>query len=201
VIPPTARRFAVSIRLAILGIVSQGPTHGYAIRTRLTELIGDFWPINQGQVYATLARMASSGTIEAIAEPPRGSSEMRPYALREDGRRAFAAWLERPAIQRRERSELLAKVALLVSRGDAASARRLLAAQRQRCESAWRSLRRAGRAGAARREDRRAKARDLLRKAALARVGVELDWLLLVEREMLAPSAAAPSHGRCQRRH
>jgi len=190
----------VSIRLAILGIVSQGPTHGYAIRTRLTELIGEFWPINQGQVYATLARMASSGAIEAIAEPPGGSCEMRPYALRADGRRAFAAWLERPAVQRRERSELLAKVALLVSRGDAASVRRLLAAQRQRCESARRALRR-GRAGGARRDDRRAKARELVRKAALAHVGAELDWLLLVEREMLAPSTSVSPHGRCQRRH
>jgi DNA-binding PadR family transcriptional regulator len=191
----------VSIRLAILGIVSQGPTHGYAIRTRLVELIGEFWPINQGQVYATLARMASSGAIEAIAELPGGSSETRPYALREDGRRAFAAWLERPAIQRRERSELLAKVALLVSRGDTASAQRLLAAQRQRCESATRSLRRAGRAGTARREDRRARARELLRSAALAHVGAELDWLLVVEREVLAPSVSAPPQRRCQRRH
>src|SRR5262249_3476622 len=132
----------MSIRHAILALVSHGAHHGYAIRTKLNLLLGDFWPINQGQIYATLARMATSGAIEALGQLSDDTGELRPYVIRPAGKRAFDVWLERPA-RPHATSELLAKLGFLVRAGNLAGARRLIAAERARCESATRSLRRA----------------------------------------------------------
>ena len=60
---------------AILVALRDGPKHGYAIRRALEERIGLLSPVNQGQVYATLARLARAGEARearaARADTPR----------------------------------------------------------------------------------------------------------------------------------
>lgn len=77
---------------SLLGLLHEGPMTGWDLVATAQELIGDFWALNQSQVYRELAAMAGAGLVEA-GEP--GRRDRRPYSITEAGRDAFAAWIRR----------------------------------------------------------------------------------------------------------
>ena len=190
----------MSLEYAILALLTTGPRHGYAIGKELSRLQGGIWPVNPGQVYATLDRLARDGAI-ASAPPPRATrartassaasgagtraARLRPFALLPAGRRALRRWLDRPVGGAPPHDALAADLALHAWAGDAAGVARLVA----RTTS---PLCRAARAA------RRAAARDdgatLLLRAAQQHLDAELAWLALVEQVVpgLSPSPAPP---------
>jgi DNA-binding PadR family transcriptional regulator len=79
-------------RYAILGLLLQGPGHGYGLATRFGELLGPGWAINRGQVYDMLHNLADKGWVERLS-PPETHGGSQSYRITDKGEHAFAKWL------------------------------------------------------------------------------------------------------------
>ncbi|BBH17405.1 PadR family transcriptional regulator [Nocardioides baekrokdamisoli] len=85
-----ARR-AESIELAVLGLLHEGPMHGYELRKRLNLMLGWGRLLSYGSLYPTLKRMLRADLIEETTVRDAGLSR-RPkivYEITEAGQRAF----------------------------------------------------------------------------------------------------------------
>ncbi|MBO3744451.1 helix-turn-helix transcriptional regulator [Streptosporangiaceae bacterium NEAU-GS5] len=72
-------------RVLILGVLLDGPLHGYEVRKRLESWGTQYWAnVAYGSIYHALAKMAGEGLLEA--EDTGGKTV---YGLTEDGRREF----------------------------------------------------------------------------------------------------------------
>ena len=56
------------LELAVLGLLSEQPLHGYELKKRLSETLGPLYGISFGSLYPALRRLEKSGAIEA-SEP------------------------------------------------------------------------------------------------------------------------------------
>ncbi len=82
----------MSIRFAILGLLSEGPLHGYAIRSRFESRLGELWELNYGQVYGILSGLDSEGLVTATDESV-GRRLRRTYAISSKGRQVLQTWM------------------------------------------------------------------------------------------------------------
>jgi DNA-binding PadR family transcriptional regulator len=87
-----AERSLNATAASLLGLLHDGPMTGWDLVATAQELIGDFWALNQSQVYRELSAMAGNGLVEAGEPGPR---DRRPYTVTDAGREAFAAWVRR----------------------------------------------------------------------------------------------------------
>ena len=96
-----ARRADI-LEYAILGMLGDGPLHGYELRKRLTIVLGPFRPLSYGSLYPALHRISARGLITGAevtaaidtSAPPLSARRARVvYALTGDGKEAFAAWV------------------------------------------------------------------------------------------------------------
>jgi DNA-binding PadR family transcriptional regulator len=111
--------FEVSVRHALLALLSEGPKHGFQLRQQFEASTGDVWPLNVGQVYSTLQRLESSGLIESDDERSEGSQKS--YRITGPGEAELDHWLSTPpAGTSPPRDELVIKIlsALRVPRVD-----------------------------------------------------------------------------------
>lgn len=91
------------LEFAVLGILSDGPIHGYELRKRLSEMLGPFRSLSYGTLYPTLRRLVNRGAIEPVsltasAESPgmRSKRARIVYALTAEGKEEFQQWANRP---------------------------------------------------------------------------------------------------------
>lgn len=82
----------MSLRYGILGLLTEGPLHGYDVKGRFEQMLGGSWDVNIGQVYSTLQRLERDGLVEPTGE--RGDRQKLPYRLTDRGREVFDAWLQ-----------------------------------------------------------------------------------------------------------
>src|SRR5690606_22126352 len=88
------RRSTTMVELAILGLLHEGPMHGYELRKRLTALLGAFRAaISYGSLYPTLRRMREAGFItedspDAESGQTAGADSSRRASVKGFGRRA-----------------------------------------------------------------------------------------------------------------
>jgi DNA-binding PadR family transcriptional regulator len=119
---------------ACLGILYQGPNHGFAIASRLKPDgdIGRVWSLSRPLTYRSLDQLTVRGHIHPIGEE-RGiaGGNRTVLAATRQGRAALRKWVATPVAHLRDlRSELLLKLVLAEQCGIDVSA--MLAAQRQR---------------------------------------------------------------------
>lgn len=98
----------MSVRHALLALLSEGPKYGLQLREEFEYRTGEIWPLNVGQVYSTLKRLERDGLIE-----PDGPDDVREksYRLLPDGRRELDDWLvATPVVGRPQRRELVMRV-------------------------------------------------------------------------------------------
>src|ERR1700684_600182 len=69
----------MSVRHALLALLSEGPKYGLQLRHEFEERTGEVWPLNVGQVYTTLQRLERDGFIEA--EEGDGAGSQKSYRL------------------------------------------------------------------------------------------------------------------------
>ena len=55
----------MSVRHALLALLSEGPKYGLQLRQEFEARTGDVWPLNIGQVYTTLQRLERDGLVES----------------------------------------------------------------------------------------------------------------------------------------
>ncbi|PPK94191.1 DNA-binding PadR family transcriptional regulator [Kineococcus xinjiangensis] len=85
------RRRADSLQLAVLGLLSEGPLHGYEVRRRLDVQLGIFRALSYGTLYPCLRTLQAEGWVRelsAAADPDRATRrrERVVYEITESGR-------------------------------------------------------------------------------------------------------------------
>lgn len=106
----------------VLGLVAEGPTHGWPIvrALRADGPVGQVWTVPRPIVYRSIATLTDGGYIEECGrtEPSRGPRRTIVRITRR-GRAALRRWLESPVEHVRDvRTELLVKLALLARAGE-----------------------------------------------------------------------------------
>lgn len=85
-----ARR-AETIELAVLGLLHEGPMHGYELRKRLNLMLGWGRVLSYGSLYPTLKKMLRSNLIEetSVSSTPVTKRPRIVYQVTEDGHQEF----------------------------------------------------------------------------------------------------------------
>ena len=104
----------VSVRHALLGLLSEGPKYGHQLRQEFEERTGVVWPLNVGQVYTTLQRLERDGLVMSDGSEVEGPQ--KGYRITEQGEAELAIWFQTPPdLTAPPRDELVIKVLLAVS--------------------------------------------------------------------------------------
>ena len=86
---PQSRRAAL-LEFAVLGLLHDGPLHGYELRKRLTTALGIFRALSYGSLYPALKRLVDVGWIHETQEPTAAGKRPRiTYELTADGKEHF----------------------------------------------------------------------------------------------------------------
>ncbi|WP_052230507.1 PadR family transcriptional regulator [Streptomyces sp. CT34] len=80
----------MSLRHAVLGLLSESPASGYDLMKLFNASLTSVWPATQSQVYGELNKLTTAGLVEVTAHGPRGRKE---YAITEDGLAELRHWL------------------------------------------------------------------------------------------------------------
>jgi DNA-binding PadR family transcriptional regulator len=83
----------VSVRHALLALLSEGPKYGLQLRQEFEAGTGEVWPLNIGQVYTTLQRLERDGLVESDAGD---DGPQKRYRITAVGEEELATWLRTP---------------------------------------------------------------------------------------------------------
>jgi DNA-binding PadR family transcriptional regulator len=104
----------VSVRHALLGLLSEGPKYGLQLRQEFETTTGDVWPLNVGQVYTTLQRLERDGLVASSVDDE--DSPQKDFRITAAGRRELDQWLRTPPeLGSPPRDELVIKVLVAIS--------------------------------------------------------------------------------------
>jgi len=175
----------MSIKFGLLALLRSGPKYGYELKKEFEDATAEFWPLNVGQVYTTLARLMRDGLVDEEAGTASEEGQ-RMYRSTAQGAEALDDWFAtpRPADQF-ERDELTIKVAMAVASG-VADVEELLQSQRSAATSSLQAL--------TRRKSRLADddvSQAVVVDAAIARLDAEVRWL-----DLTSARLAGRRHGR-----
>lgn len=107
----------MSVRHALLALLSEGPKYGLQLRQEFEERTGEVWPLNVGQVYTTVQRLerdalVTSDVAEGEVEEPGPQKRFR---ITPEGSAELVSWLTTPpAADVPPRDELVIKVLVAV---------------------------------------------------------------------------------------
>jgi DNA-binding PadR family transcriptional regulator len=120
---------AMSVPIALLGLLEREPSHGYDLKREYDEYFGRGKPLPFGQVYATLSRLARDGKVEPGEVEPGAGPDRKRYAITNEGKSEVEAWLADPVeAEPHLQTVLFMKVVLALMLGH--SAERYLDVQR-----------------------------------------------------------------------
>lgn len=84
----------MSLRYAILGLLTFEPMSGYTLKTRYFDRsIAHFWPADQAQIYRTLQAVERDGLATCDTVESDGRPDSRVYSITEAGRHTLLEWL------------------------------------------------------------------------------------------------------------
>jgi DNA-binding PadR family transcriptional regulator len=99
----------MSVRHALLALLSEGPKYGLQLRQEFEERTGEVWPLNVGQVYTTLQRLERDGLVESDDGADEGPQ--KGFRITAEGEEELADWLRTPPdLSLPPRDELVIKV-------------------------------------------------------------------------------------------
>jgi DNA-binding PadR family transcriptional regulator len=99
----------MSVRHALLALLSEGPKYGLQLREEFVERTGEVWPLNVGQVYTTLQRLERDGLVESddAADP----GPQKGFRITDGGAQELTGWLRTPPdLASPPRDELVIKI-------------------------------------------------------------------------------------------
>jgi len=170
----------VPVREGLLALLADGPRNGYQLKVDFEAATGGVWPLNFGQVYTTLDRLARDGLVSR-AEPNGDEPAGKRYELTPAGREALADWWQLvPADEPPPRDELMLKV-LFASASDTEHALAVLTEQRTALFALLQTHRREQRAFGSDGE-----VAAMVRDALVVRAEADLRWLDLCEARLAA---------------
>lgn len=181
------------LQFAVLGLLHDGPLHGYELRKRLNGVLGTFRAISYGSLYPCLKEMLAAGLItedgpaDAGAPALSGRRARIVYKLTPEGKDRFQAWLADAGPEAYE-DELFGVHLAFFSRTDRDIRLRILLGRRNRLEERLATLR----SNLVRRRERLDEWTLTLQQHGLDSVEREVDWLSqLIDHEIdgKAPSS------------
>jgi DNA-binding PadR family transcriptional regulator len=99
----------MSVRHALLALLSEGPKYGLQLRQEFEARTGEVWPLNVGQVYTTLHRLERDGFIES--DDTGDDGPQKGFRITAAGEVELADWLRTPPdMTSPPRDELVIKV-------------------------------------------------------------------------------------------
>ena len=99
----------MSVRHALLALLSEGPKYGLQLREEFEAGTGEVWPLNVGQVYTTLQRLERDGLVESDGDGQDGPQ--KGFRITSAGARELSWWLRTPSdMSSPPRDELVMKV-------------------------------------------------------------------------------------------
>src|SRR5438105_1544323 len=99
----------MSVRHALLALLSEGPKYGLQLRLEFESRTGEVWPLNVGQVYTTLQRLERDGLVESVDESEDGPQ--KGFRITDEGKDELEVWLRTPPdLSSPPRDELVMKV-------------------------------------------------------------------------------------------
>ena len=103
----------MSIRHALLALLSEGPKYGLQLREEFEARTGEVWPLNVGQVYTTLQRLERDGLVQA--EDTGDDGPQKGFRITAEGAAELTRWLRTPPdLASPPRDELVMKVLMAV---------------------------------------------------------------------------------------
>jgi DNA-binding PadR family transcriptional regulator len=103
----------LSIKFALLGLLADGPLHGYDLKAAYEAELVPKGHLNYGQVYATLERLSRDGLVAHDRVPQAERPDKKVFELTKEGRRELRQWLETPSRPDLDlRNELFLKLVL-----------------------------------------------------------------------------------------
>lgn len=134
------------LQLAILGLLHEGPMHGYELRKRLNSMLGTFRAISYGSLYPALKDMLATGWIaedgpaDAGAPALSGRRARIVYKLTAEGKEHFQQLLDESGPEAWEDESFNVHVSLF-SNTDTDVRLRILQGRRTRLEERRASMR------------------------------------------------------------
>jgi DNA-binding PadR family transcriptional regulator len=99
----------MSVRHALLALLTEGPKYGLQLRQEFEWRTGEVWPLNVGQVYTTLQRLERDGLVES--DDPGEDERQKGFRITPAGHEALTTWLHTPPdLSAPPRDELVIKV-------------------------------------------------------------------------------------------
>jgi DNA-binding PadR family transcriptional regulator len=104
----------MSVKHALLALLSEGPKYGLQLRQEFEARTGEVWPLNVGQVYTTLQRLERDGLVESDDAEPDGPQ--KGFRITTAGQSELIGWLRTPPDETvPPRDELVIKVLVALS--------------------------------------------------------------------------------------
>lgn len=102
-------------RYAILGVLLDGPSTGYEIKSLMRRSTLYFWRESDSTIYPMLKILAGEGKVlsEIVYV---GKKKKEVFSMTEAGRAEFKAWLESPTASETQRNEFLLKLFFVTDR-------------------------------------------------------------------------------------
>jgi DNA-binding PadR family transcriptional regulator len=105
----------MSVRHALLALLSDGPKYGLQLREEFEANTGQVWPLNVGQVYTTLQRLERDGLVAATDPESAEPGPQKAFRITEAGSAELAQWLRIPPdLSVPPRDDLVMKVLIAV---------------------------------------------------------------------------------------
>lgn len=121
----------MSVRHALLALLSEGPKYGMQLKEEYEAATGDAWPLNVGQVYTTLQRLERDGLVESTDAGE--DDRQKDYRITDGGRAELGDWLSSPlGAGSPPRDELTTKV-LVALRVPGVDVHEVVQAHRRQC--------------------------------------------------------------------
>ncbi len=99
----------MSVRHALLALLSEGPKYGLQLRQEFEVSTGEVWPLNIGQVYTTLQRLERDSLVESDGSAGEGPQNV--FRITPAGEQELTRWLQTPTdMTAPPRDELVIKI-------------------------------------------------------------------------------------------
>ena len=83
----------MTIRYAILGLLSWQPCTGYDLKKIIADSSTLYWSGNNNQVYTTLIQMLKEGLVTVVVQPQESLPARKVYSISDAGRAALREWV------------------------------------------------------------------------------------------------------------
>lgn len=87
----------MSIKHAILGLLADGPLHGYGLKAAYEKELVPGAVLNIGQVYQALDKLDPEGHVTVEVVPQSERPDRKVYTLTPSGRQELETWLNTPS--------------------------------------------------------------------------------------------------------